>query len=172
MTKIGSLVITALLIMAAPSWGQDLGEVNAEVRAQIGASLTAYLGVKDALVDSDVNAASVRAEELVKAVDAVDASKMSDAQKTQWEKLGPRIRTDASHINKNKDLAHQREHLMKLSNNMYALVHGFKANGSDVYLFYCPMKKATWLSESKDVRNPYYGKRMLDCGSIRTTLKK
>jgi hypothetical protein len=39
-------------------------------------------------------------------------------------------------------------------------------------LQYCPMKKASWLSDSKDIRNPYYGANMLDCGSVKTTIKK
>ena len=32
---------------------------------------------------------------------------------------------------------------------------------------YCDMAKAPWLQAGRDVRNPYYGKGMLECGEIR-----
>jgi Cu(I)/Ag(I) efflux system membrane fusion protein len=31
-------------------------------------------------------------------------------------------------------------------------------------------KGAYWLSENKDIRNPYFGKKMIDCGDTRETL--
>jgi hypothetical protein len=34
------------------------------------------------------------------------------------------------------------------------------------------MKKASWLSDSKEIKNPYYGEKMNDCGSVKATLKK
>ncbi len=168
------LTLTAILLttFAVVASAQGLGTVDPGVQNQIGAALTTYYGLKDALVESNVEAASSHAGDLVKALDAVEVPKMTAAQKADWEKLGTRIRTDASHIAKNKDLEHQREHFMKLSNNMYALVSGFKANEAEAYLHYCPMKKASWLSTSKDVKNPYYGSKMLTCGSIKATLKK
>lgn len=166
------LLITVTLLFAFISNAQDLGKIDADVQKQIGASLTGYYALKDALVDSDAEKASLKADELSKTFDAVDATKMTDAQKTMWGKLEKLLRQDAVHINRNKDIAHQREHFAKLSNNMYALIFNFKANNSEAYLHYCPMKKASWLSDSKDVRNPYYGKKMLDCGSVKATLKK
>lgn len=54
---------------------------------------------------------------------------------------------------------------------MYTLVIKFKANSADTYLQYRPMKKSTWLSKTKEVRNPYYGDKMLACGATRSTLK-
>jgi hypothetical protein len=33
------------------------------------------------------------------------------------------------------------------------------------------MKKASWLSETEEVRNPYYGDDMLECGKVTATLK-
>ena len=31
---------------------------------------------------------------------------------------------------------------------------------------YCPMKQQSWLQEGEDIRNPYYGSAMLDCGEF------
>jgi Cu(I)/Ag(I) efflux system membrane fusion protein len=32
------------------------------------------------------------------------------------------------------------------------------------------MAKASWLSETKDVKNPFYGKKMLTCGSVKSQI--
>ncbi|NJM52869.1 MAG: DUF3347 domain-containing protein [Blastocatellia bacterium] len=166
------LLIAFTLLFSAFVNAQDLGKIDADVQKQIGASLTNYYALSNALIDSDAEKTSIKAEELNKSFGAIDVSKMTAAQKTAWDKLEKLLRLDAKHINENKDIAHQRSHFAKLSNNMYALVFNFKANETEAYLQYCPMKKATWLSDKKDIRNPYYGNKMLDCGSVKATLKK
>lgn len=166
------LFIAITLFTASFVNAQNLGKIDAVVQKQIGASLATYYRLKNALVADNSEIASQRAEELSKTFDSVDTAKMNAAQKTLWGKLEKLLRLDAKHINENKDIEHQRGHFMKLSNNMYALIFNFKANENEAYLIYCPMKKATWLSDSQDIRNPYYGSKMVDCGSVRTTLKK
>lgn len=166
------LLITVTLLFTFISNAQDLGKIDADVQKQIGESLSIYYRLKNSLVASNSDIASQRADELSKTFDAVDVTKMTDSQKTAWNKLEKLLRLDSKHINENKDLEHQRGHFIKLSNNMYALVFNFKANKTEAYLQYCPMKKASWLSDSKDIRNPYYGDKMLDCGSVKATLKK
>lgn len=173
MRKFSLVILTTLLIaVGAQAQAQDMGKVDPATLKQIGTTLTSYYGIKDALVDSNVETASTKAGEMVSTLEAIEAAKMTPEQKTHWEKLAKLIRTDAVHINRNKELAHQREHFMKLSNSVYSLVSSFKANEVEAYLHYCPMKKASWLSDSKDVKNPYYGKKMLTCGSVKATLKK
>ena len=166
------LLITVTLLFTFISNAQDLGKIDAEVQKQIGASLTTYYRLKNSLVASNSDIASQRADELSKTFEAVDVTKMTDSQKAAWDKLEKLLRLDAKHIKDNKEIHHQRKHFMQLSNNMYALVFNFKANETESYLFYCPMKKGTWLSDNKEIRNPYMGNKMLDCGSVRTTLKK
>jgi hypothetical protein len=40
-----------------------------------------------------------------------------------------------------------------------------------LYKDFCPMannnKGAYWLSEVKDIKNPYFGSKMLKCGNVR-----
>jgi hypothetical protein len=33
------------------------------------------------------------------------------------------------------------------------------------------MAKANWLSDQKEIANPYYGNSMLTCGSVKETLE-
>jgi Cu(I)/Ag(I) efflux system membrane fusion protein len=43
-----------------------------------------------------------------------------------------------------------------------------------VYLVHCPMafdfRGADWLQSSSEIRNPYFGSEMLECGSVKETL--
>ncbi|MFT3744140.1 MAG: DUF3347 domain-containing protein [Pyrinomonadaceae bacterium] len=172
MKIVKAIAVIFAIGFAISTHAQDLGVVDPAVKSQIGTVLTQYYGVKDALVASDAAKASTNAGEIVTSLEAVDLTKMTDQQKTQWGKLNALIRTDAVHINRNKELEHQREHFAKLSGSVYAMVASFKVNTSEAYLHYCPMKKASWLSDSKEVKNPYFGSKMLTCGSVKATLKK
>jgi hypothetical protein len=61
-----------------------------------------------------------------------------------------------------------------LSKDMYDLVKKFTA-GQPIYVDDCPMyndnKGAIWLSETKEIKNPYFGKDMNICGSVKEELK-
>ncbi|MBC6491569.1 hypothetical protein BC349_10955 [Flavihumibacter stibioxidans] len=56
-----------------------------------------------------------------------------------------------------------------LSNSFYELVKNF-GGGRTLYHAHCPMANnnqgALWLSESMEIKNPYFGSEMLTCGSI------
>lgn len=76
----------------------------------------------------------------------------------------------AEHISENsRDIGHQREHFEILSKDIRDLVI---ITGSDrtLYQAFCPMynnnKGGLWLSISKEVQNPYFGSKMMKCGSV------
>ena len=78
--------------------------------------------------------------------------------------------SDAVVISQTKDLKLQREKFATLSTNLFALAKTVKLTTEPVYQQYCPMKKASWLSNNRAIKNPYYGSAMLTCGSVKTTL--
>ena len=41
------------------------------------------------------------------------------------------------------------------------------ALGAGTSTAYCPMVKKSWLQQGQDIRNPYFGKSMLGCGTIK-----
>ncbi len=135
---------------------------------------TAYFTLKDALVKDNGGAASSKATDLVKAIKAVDMSKMSAQEHTVWMKVEKDLLMHAGHIGEAKDINSQREHFSLLSKGMYDLVKVFKADQT-VYLQHCPMYNdgagADWLSQENAVKNPYYGSSMLTCGKTTETIK-
>jgi hypothetical protein len=138
--------------------------------AAIDKVTSSYFGVKNALVASNAALAKSRSAELLTALSA-PLKGLNAAQEKLMVTYLNKLKYDTRHIGETTVLAHQREHFQSLSQNMIALVSGLKLNTATVYQQYCPMKKASWLSESEDIRNPYYGDEMLECGEVKATFK-
>ena len=141
------------------------------VFAQVPNILPSYYGVKDALVAGDADAAAAKAGELLKAIDGVDMSKMPEKDHTAFMAIKDKLAFDARHISEKKEVGHQREHFASLSTNMMTLAKAVRLSEQPIYEDYCPMKKATWLTNDAAIKNPYYGSAMLTCGKVKTTLK-
>ncbi|MDO3644183.1 DUF3347 domain-containing protein [Mucilaginibacter sp. L3T2-6] len=132
--------------------------------------VTAYLDVKNALVNGDGNTASAKAKDLVNALSANTAAELSADQQKTFAKFRDKLLFDARHISSVNIVDHQREHFENLSANMYDALKALKLNTTTLYEQYCPMKKAYWLSETQQIKNPYFGSQMLTCGKVTATL--
>jgi hypothetical protein len=126
-------------------------------------------------VNNDDKSAASAANEMVKVLNVFDESILRDDERKQFEDIADDMKENAEHIGANAgNIKHQREHFDMLSKDMYDMVKTFAA-GEQIYVDYCPMyndnKGATWLSETKEIKNPYLGKEMDTCGSIKEELK-
>ncbi len=152
-----------------PAMPTETTEVNA-----ITAVFDNYFALKDALVQTDGAVASTKSANLLKTVKAVKMEKLAMEVHTVWMKIWNDLQEDAEHITNTKDAAHQRDHFMRLSKNIYALMKVCKYE-QPVYYQFCPMandgKGANWLSKESVVKNPYYGSQMLSCGKTIETIK-
>ncbi len=133
-----------------------------------------YLLLKDAFVNDDNNFAQKTAKELLSAMTKMDMKLLSDYEAhNHWMTIGKEITTSATSISKTSELEVQRGHFKHLSAH---LIKAVKLFGVDqrVYEEFCPMaddnKGASWLSLSKEIKNPYYGKAMLNCGEIKSII--
>jgi hypothetical protein len=149
--------------------------VDSKVAASIKDIVDHYLHLKNALVRDNTKDAAAAGKEMVEAMEKVDKSSLTVEEKKVYEDVEDDARENAEHIGDNAGkIDHQREHFDMLSNDVYDLV---KAFGSEQVLYkdFCPMfndkKGAIWLSEIKQIKNPYYGKKMLTCGSVKEEIK-
>ena len=73
------------------------------------------------------------------------------------------------------DIEKQRAAYSKLSNEMVVLLKKAGMAEAELYVEYCPMafdnKGAVWISSTKEVRNPYFGEKMLKCGEVKEIIK-
>lgn len=88
---------------------------------------------------------------------------------------GSTIAAQASKITNANDIEVQRTAYYEMSKSMINLVKKSGLKGGALYVDYCPMafddKGASWLSNNKEIRNPYFGDKMMKCGEIKETIK-
>ena len=129
---------------------------------KVGEAYGHYIHLKDALVASDQEAAKTASVALVGALSGI--------------KGGEKAYAEAENTAKATSLAEQRKAFTVLSNELTTLVKGSELTAGELYVTYCPMansnKGGYWLSNEKEIRNPYFGKMMLKCGSVKETIKK
>lgn len=130
-----------------------------------------YLGLKDALATGKSTDAQSNAKQLLAVLSDSPDKGLSADQKKLMDSYLDKLKFDSRHISESTDIDHQREHFASLSKNLYEMVKGLKMNSSNLYLQYCPMKKAYWLSLTQTIKNPYYSDKMMaTCGSVKATL--
>lgn len=93
------------------------------------------------------------------------------SKQKEYQEIADNIKENAEHIGDNAGkIDHQREHLASLSKDVSDLIALF-GSSQKLYQDHCPMyndgKGAVWISETKDIKNPYYGNQMLNCGSVK-----
>lgn len=149
---------------------------NNQGNAGIDNVVSSYLELKNALTKDNSAEAASAAGTISEALKKVDANSMTPEEKKMYEDVADDLKENAEHIAASSDkIAHQREHFETMSKDLYDLVKASKTERT-LYKDFCPMynnkKGATWLSETKDIKNPYLGKQMPECGEMQEEISK
>lgn len=150
--------------------------VDAKAATAINEIVGYYLQIKNALVNDNGTEAASGGKAMNEAIDKLDKSLLTAEQKKLFNGIEESLKEDAEHIGKNGDkIKHQREHFVTMSVAVYSLIKAFGA-GKPIYHDHCPMYNeskggAMWLSEMKEVKNPYLGAEMPTCGSVEEIIK-
>ncbi|RYZ52237.1 MAG: DUF3347 domain-containing protein [Sphingobacteriales bacterium] len=163
---------------AAKDQAPPVSRLSDEGTGKLVALLSQYYIVKDALVKTDGTEASVAAEKLAMTTTEFQMFLVKDSVNQQMAKLRlDTIRTASMEMGKTHpaEVETMRASFEKVSDNMYALMSSFELKNAGIYRQYCPMafndKGAYWLSNEEDIKNPYFGKKMLSCGEVTDSLK-
>lgn len=149
--------------------------VDAKAAASIKEIIDHYLHTKNALANDNGSQAASGANAMEKAISRLDKSLLTSEQKTAYDKNEDELKEHVEHIAKNGDkIEHQRSHFVMMSEVVYELVRDFGA-GRPMYHDHCPMARdnqgAMWLSEIKEIKNPYFGAKMPKCGTVEEVIK-
>jgi len=132
--------------------------------------VASYLQLKNALVADDADEAAVAAKVMIKAFKGFDMSEFSQEQQKEIKEIIEDASEQVEHISENADkIDHQREHFEVLSTDVADLL-AIVGTEKTLYITYCPMVKSSWLSETKEIKNPFYGKKMMTCGSVKSQI--
>jgi hypothetical protein len=135
--------------------------------------LNSYLKIKNALVKDDSKEAANASKELYTLLNAENT--IEEKFKKEFDTIAVDAKGHTESISANVEkIESQRDHFALLSQNINALIKIFGTD-KELYQDYCPMfdqgKSGYWISETKDIQNPYYGAEMLVCGRIESKLK-
>ena len=145
---------------------------------EMGMDKTASSGVT--VKDDKLNAVYQHYVHLTTALvngDASEAKLASNAIEAGAKEVegGAAMASIAAKITGATDIESQRVAFSTLSNDFIALVKKSGLKSGELYVDFCPMamedKGAYWLSASKEIKNPYFGEKMLTCGEIKETIK-
>ena len=176
MKKISFFVVALGLLISCKNDGKNEPEVKSvdaqseihesastEVKfkdPEVGEAYEQYINLKTALVNSDVEKSREAAKHL--------------AGILENNKSAREAREIAMKIADVPDLKAQREVFQYLTETMIEMVKGQFSSGN-IYVQYCPMafndQGAYWLSNTKEIRNPYFGDKMLKCGEVKDVLQ-
>ena len=151
-------------------------EKSVSVAFPVKEIIAGYLQLKNALAKDNTNDAATGGNAVVASLATVDIKSLSKEQMKSYMDIADDMKEHAEHVGANAGkIEHQREHFEMLSKDMADLVKTFGNGGQTLYRDFCPMandgKGAIWISEVKEIKNPYLGSKMPNCGSIKETIK-
>lgn len=150
------IIETAPLEVVHPTSKGDAGFKDAD----LARAFDLYIILKTAFVNTNSKLATGAAKRMVAALVGIEVdSKLTEA-------LVGIAETD--------DVETQRALFFIVTTAMESVLDGALESGT-IYKQYCPMAfgntGAYWLSNSKDIYNPYFGDKMLKCGRVDSEIK-
>ncbi|MBL4650664.1 MAG: DUF3347 domain-containing protein, partial [Aureispira sp.] len=126
------------------------------------------------LVATDFETARKSIPPLNKSFEGIDMSLIKGDAHLYWMGKMPKIKKQLKQLNDAKNIVEQRAEFALLSELLVQVVQVFGLSEGTLFIQYCPMamdnKGANWLSKEGTIQNPYFGDKMLRCGSVEDTL--
>ncbi len=140
--------------------------MSASEKVKVETILSDYFNLKNALVDDDNDKAKTLGNTLAKSLSSLDQSQYSENQLEKLASIIADATEQSKHISE-ADIVKQREYFKILSKDLTNMV-AFTGTENTLYQQFCPMYDdgSAWLSKSDNIKNPYYGSKMLTCGKV------
>lgn len=180
------LFITALVFSACANNKKEATQTGDTAKKEPVAAAqkpaTLQLAKESSIKDDRLNAVYGQYQQLTTALiegDAAVAAIASNALEAgaRYMQNGKTLAALASKITTASGIEAKRVQYASLSNEMIRLVKQTGVENGAVYVDFCPMafdnKGAHWLSNSAEIKNPYFGAGdMLTCGEAKETIKE
>ena len=141
-----------------PAVQNDKATIN---NGNLNAVYEQYAKLTDAFIRGDVANAKLAANAIEVGAKELDG--------------GQAIASSAAAIVGADDIEVQRTAYLKMSNDLITLVKSSGMKEGELYVEHCPMAfnnaGGSWISSNKEIRNPYFGDKMMTCGEVTETIK-
>lgn len=150
-------------------------DVSVDFKQQLTVVYNASLKLTDSFVAGGVENVSNNSSQVKAALGNVEISllKSSEAH-MEWMMNLKEMNTALDKISEATDLKAQRAVYASFNQALYRSLKAFGTTAGPVYYQHCPMaldnKGGFWLSNNKEIKNPYFGNSMLTCGSTKETI--
>jgi Cu(I)/Ag(I) efflux system membrane fusion protein len=140
--------------------------------------INAYIDLKDALVASDAAKATDAAQTLRTASDSLKVNEIKGDSTGVIKETAltytSSISSSAQALVAAKDIEAKRKEFGNIADAMWTLTRTVRYGGKKLYWEYCPMafnnQGAYWISYERDIKNPYFGSKMMNCGSVEDSI--
>lgn len=155
----------------------DKSKIPSKFKTQLGTVVSNYLSLKEKLANDDADI-QTDVKAIQKSLKTVDMSLVMEDAHNVWMKDLNSLNKELKLLEKAVNIEEQRNHFLTISKSLSDAVQKLgvhmEANQA-LYLEHCPMadenKGGYWLSQEKEIKNPYFGKKMLKCGEVKATIK-
>jgi Cu(I)/Ag(I) efflux system membrane fusion protein len=153
-----------------------MANVSSDFRKQLDLVLDSYLELQASLAADDVRAATDAGARVNRALQKLDISLLQEDAHRVWLEAFEKIKAGLGLILKAEDIEGIRRGFEPLSVGLAeAIDHLGVDRDKSLFELYCPMAfndtGALWLQEDQDIRNPYFGAAMLQCGEVQRQLR-
>jgi len=152
--RISNLALVAFLAAFTAFSGARAAE-NSAMMEPVKSVYDHYLQIQGDLAKDSMDGVPDHAKAIAKAVRGDDMKMLPVSVAKQADTLAAA-----------KEIKAAREAFKPLSASLikYANAHKILSPYREAY---CPMAKASWIQTDKEIKNPYFGKEMLDCGEFK-----
>ena len=154
----------------------DQIETDPEFSRQLTTVYKAYLSMKNAFFDSDAQKVKQTALQVRQNLDATDMTLLKGDAHNHWMEQLKVLQAKIGSISKLNDIDKQRYEFIGFNQAFYKSIKTFGLENVTAYYQYCPMANqdqgAFWFSSTAEIKNPYFGESMPECGETREVLKQ
>lgn len=166
------IVFLILLVPGSTLLAQDNSGHNHD--EHLGKLITSYLQLKEALTEDDFDTAQSHlatfSEEVLTSREMNHHPAHSEKHKEHHDAMSAAV----EQASKAESIDQLRDSFAGISEQLIKAVENLGHSSGPLHIQFCPMVNdgngGHWLSEKEEILNPYYGTRMLKCGSIIKTI--
>jgi len=129
-----------------------------------------YIEVQKLLAADKTEGVNDLAGNMLSKIDKLDAKKAKGEHAAKYADMPKQLMKSAKKLENAKNIKAMRSAFGDMSKPMAMWTSLNKP--ADTYVVYCPMAKKSWLQDSEEVSNPYYGSEMQKCGEIVSSPEK